>query len=1509
MIKIKRLRVKNFKSFRKANIPLSDGFTVIAGSNASGKCVLGDTLIQLSDGGWARADAIVENAIACSRFIRKMDDGFYTVENPHNISVSSLNPETMKIEKRKVDAFIKREAPSKIIKIKTRSGREISTTPYHPLFVLTGGVLEASKAENLTAGVKIAVPRKLVKEKNSNFFHELLGEIRVSDSLYAPINQDYASRIKKFKERKKLKMGELAVTLGIPRAAIKSLFEGQAINLAYLIKALGMIGFSKEEIIAAAPYAKGKTSAKKIRIPWKNSPEFSRFLGYLIAEGSNSKNQVRFVNGCKEMVQDFESLAEKLFSTKAKSMNYKNGSVDSIIYSEPLGKILSKFGFKKGGKARDKFIADWFAKHSGERELSEFINGLYSGDGYVASNTLNIVSASERLAKGIFTILLQLGLIPTLSKRRKAIKSTGFSGEYWHVDLYGSENLKRFNKLISLSNPEKRERLSAFAARNFRKHSNVDLIPNLNESIYTACKELCIKPMRKKGRNSRLQAYCRNMCEVSRNGLNELIKGEFSGKGKSEALENLKMLANSDIFWDEIISIKEEKSPEKYVYDLAISGHHNFVANNIFVHNSNILDALLFVLGATSLKMLRASRMIELVNHDSEDGYAKVEVELAQAGKTYLISRAIDKQGKGIVRLDGKRVGLNEVQALLQELGIRVDGHNIVVQGDITRVIEMNARERREIIDDAAGLSEFEEKKKEALEKLDKVDRRIKDTFLVLNEREKRLQELEKEKESAQRHTELSEKLRQSKATILSEEMRKIRVEMDGFEKKKEEIAKEIARKEEEKKQLREQEQQLEEKLDATTKKMLEASEKTYSTVGRQVEEKRAEKKFLEEKLRERQLEAQKTLMRIENLKQKEAGLKLELREKEAELNAKETELHELAQMIAPIEEKAGRKSAVLKKKNLELGELEKQLNEIREKLHQKQKSLHEKEIRLAEAGKEKKMLHQFTERKEKEAEELGLHEKLLEVRKLKEKMRQLEKELNSANAELNEWKNKAKGIRSEIEKVQAKVEKIMQVHGLVLKEIEGIEEFISGFLKGKAEHEKEGEEKAIGARISELEKEKSGIAEELAEFEKGAAKTGAAIAAIMQELRGEGAELIERLESLNAKKNLLLQETASLKAELKEAGKRVKEFESGKNEAEKQLEHGSNELKELEGKEKTLNRELEEKEAELDKATKANKVLEEEKSRLTEKMKALDEKIGSIDGKISKIERETNEINIEASKNEVRIADMESEFQQFTEVKLLKEFNLSELKKALPSIEKEINSLGAINMKALQDFDGFKAEVDDVRGKAQKLEEERLAVLNLIDKIEVKKISVFMDCFSTINKKFNELYFNFFGGEGRLGLTVPEKPLEGGLSIEAKYSEEKLKSIDAMSGGEKSLTALAFLFAIQSFTPAPFYIFDEVDAALDKENSLKLVRLVKEISRQSQFLAITHNDSVIKQSDQIIGVALNKQKSSVIGLKLKDRIADFAEKENNFSEEESDEGDFASEKANSEEMNEEQFS
>ena len=138
-----------------------------------------------------------------------------------------------------------------------------------------------------------------------------------------------------------------------------------------------------------------------------------------------------------------------------------------------------------------------------------------------------------------------------------------------------------------------------------------------------------------------------------------------------------------------------------------------------------------------------------------------------------------------------------------------------------------------------------------------------------------------------------------------------------------------------------------------------------------------------------------------------------------------------------------------------------------------------------------------------------------------------------------------------------------------------------------------------------------------------------------------------------------------------------------------------------------------------------------------------------------------------------------------------------------------------------------------------------------------------------------NEIFRNFFSklttkGEAYLEVEDPENLFNAGVEIKVKLSSKKFMDIKSLSGGEKTLTALAFIFAIQEFNPASFYIMDEVDAALDKHNSEKLSHLIKSYSSKAQYIVISHNDSVISEADVLYGVSMNEHGiSQVTTLKL----------------------------------------
>nr|5XNS_A Chain A, Chromosome partition protein Smc [Pyrococcus furiosus DSM 3638] len=218
------------------------------------------------------------------------------------------------------------------------------------------------------------------------------------------------------------------------------------------------------------------------------------------------------------------------------------------------------------------------------------------------------------------------------------------------------------------------------------------------------------------------------------------------------------------------------------------------------------------------------------------------------------------------------------------------------------------------------------------------------------------------------------------------------------------------------------------------------------------------------------------------------------------------------------------------------------------------------------------------------------------------------------------------------------------------------------------------------------------------------------------------------------------------------------------------------------------------------------------------------------------------------------------------------KEKALEELKQAEENLArvdlliKEVKSGGSGG----SDFEIVERRYLELKSKREKLEAEKESIIEFINEIEKEKKNVFMRTFEAISRNFSEIFAKLSpGGSARLILENPEDPFSGGLEIEAKPAGKDVKRIEAMSGGEKALTALAFVFAIQKFKPAPFYLFDEIDAHLDDANVKRVADLIKESSKESQFIVITLRDVMMANADKIIGVSMRDGVSKVVSLSL----------------------------------------
>ncbi len=241
----------------------------------------------------------------------------------------------------------------------------------------------------------------------------------------------------------------------------------------------------------------------------------------------------------------------------------------------------------------------------------------------------------------------------------------------------------------------------------------------------------------------------------------------------------------------------------------------------------------------------------------------------------------------------------------------------------------------------------------------------------------------------------------------------------------------------------------------------------------------------------------------------------------------------------------------------------------------------------------------------------------------------------------------------------------------------------------------------------------------------------------------------------------------------------------------------------------------------------------------------------------------------------ETTLREKKAELKHFDEklVRSIKEIPLEveKLREDIERMEEEIRSLEPVNMKAIEDFEVVERRYLELSSKREQVLAEKESIEEFIEEIEGgQKRQVFLQTLNAIAKNFSELFAKLSpGGEAKLILENPEDPFSGGLEIEAKPAGKDVKRIEAMSGGEKAIIALAFVFAIQRYKPAPFYLLDEIDAHLDDANVKRVADLIKEASQNSQFIVITHRDVMMAQADRIIGVSMRNGVSKVVSLSL----------------------------------------
>ncbi len=488
-----------------------------------------------------------------------------------------------------------------------------------------------------------------------------------------------------------------------------------------------------------------------------------------------------------------------------------------------------------------------------------------------------------------------------------------------------------------------------------------------------------------------------------------------------------------------------------------------------------------------------------------------------------------------------------------------------------------------------------------------------------------------------------------------------------------------------------------------------------------------------------------------------------------------------------------------------------------------------------------------------------GRRRKLME---LEQRVEALIKEIASIENELASVSTYQVDTRRTLDKLSVEIDRDQTEEERLTEQAEGARkrqaELADKCRALEAELEASGQElERVGALVKEQEGRLTGLDEQMAQLH---LKDAAAQATGLEvDLRGaenrslqvkEQIKAIElELEYLEKNRKVWAEDLENTEAEIGAIRSQIEETREASEKLFAEQEQMSGEITELSDAVKGLK-------AERD-------ALNSQQDKLKEQREGIDARLFRIEGQIAQFSREFDGLLEQVEQLEAIEAELPPVLVPAGE-------NLTSLRDRAKSIVDQMQRMEPINMLAIDQYDELAERHADLAKRLAALSEEKAELLNRMDQIGQQKFSTFMRAFDGINDNFQDIYAQLSAGHGKLHLENEEDPFAGGLIIRAQPKDKKMERMEAMSGGEKSLTALAFVFAFQSFEPAPFYVFDEVDSFLDGPNTERLAAMVRNHAETTQFIVVSHKASMLEKAQRTIGVYQPRNSySQVKGLEL----------------------------------------
>lgn len=418
-------------------------------------------------------------------------------------------------------------------------------------------------------------------------------------------------------------------------------------------------------------------------------------------------------------------------------------------------------------------------------------------------------------------------------------------------------------------------------------------------------------------------------------------------------------------------------------------------------------------------------------------------------------------------------------------------------------------------------------------------------------------------------------------------------------------------------------------------------------------------------------------------------------------------------------------------------------------------------------------------------------------------------------------------------------------------------------------------EKQTIEAAVARQQEETKNGASELTGLE----TTLDAITGEINVLNGEMDKIKKRLDDTNIP--ALTEQMEKKRKEIEEFERRLRNKEADVNDAQRERQHFNARLTELA---EERNRQ-DERNRQIDgEIASSNEQIAGHKAQIA----VLEERQKEFSGELDELRGKRSEVTKHIQESELKLMKLDAERERITnqltaieeraktlgiEIEMLKQqvgemdttLTLTEIEGKIAEADGALRKIGAVNMLAIEEYEKVERQVNERTERKETLSTERETLIERIETFEKMKFEAFTTAFKAIDTNFRQIFARLTSGSGNLVLENEENPFAGGMTFAVKPRDKKVHLLNSLSGGEKSLTTLAFIFSIQHYIPAPFYAFDEVDMSLDGANVERIASMVTDLAPSSQFVIVSLRKPMIDAAQRIMGVTLRSDKSTLV--------------------------------------------